>query len=88
MLTSEPSLTCYIPRTQDTSLTCDHSLTRDAPSNRDISLTWESRLTPSGLTQKKKGVARRLWTCLYKYICCGLPSKRANNKVIPETANE
>ncbi|XP_040091486.1 serine/threonine-protein kinase MARK2-like [Oryx dammah] len=42
-----------------------------------------SPVTPSGLTQKKKGVAGRIWSCLSKYLCCGLPSKRAN-KVKPE----
>ena len=46
-----------------------------------------SPVTPSGLTQKKKGVAGRIWRCIFKYLCYGLPSKRANTKVIKETAN-
>ena len=46
-----------------------------------------SPVTPSGLTQKKKGVAGNIWRCLPKYLYCGLPSMRANNKVIQETAN-
>ncbi|XP_059775205.1 serine/threonine-protein kinase MARK2-like [Balaenoptera ricei] len=42
-----------------------------------------SSSTPSGHSQKKQGVARRIWNFVLKHLCCKLPSKRRHNKVSP-----
>lgn len=60
----------------------------DTGSSTLVGQPESTSLSLPGPHQKKKGVAGRIWKCLSRYLCCGLPSKRANNKVIPETANE
>ncbi|XP_061054264.1 serine/threonine-protein kinase MARK2-like [Eubalaena glacialis] len=42
-----------------------------------------SSSTLSGYSQKKQGVAGRIWNFILKHLCCKLPSKRRRNKVSP-----
>ncbi|XP_043735289.1 serine/threonine-protein kinase MARK2-like [Cervus elaphus] len=78
--------------TRDTRGTCDMSgkthCPPDVPDAGSSTLVGQpqnlSPVTPPGLTQKKKGVAGRIWRGLLKHLCCGLPSKRGK-KVSPET---
>ncbi|XP_061012356.1 serine/threonine-protein kinase MARK2-like [Dama dama] len=78
--------------TRDARGTCDVSSEThcppDVPAAGSSTLAGQpqnlSPVTPPGLTQKKKGVAGRIWRGLLKHLCCGLPSKRGK-KVSPET---
>ncbi|KAJ8776154.1 hypothetical protein J1605_015716 [Eschrichtius robustus] len=42
-----------------------------------------SSSTVSGQSQKKQGVAGRIWNFILKHLCCKLPSMRRHNKVSP-----
>ena len=42
-----------------------------------------SSSTLSGHSQKKQGVAGRIWNFILKHLCCKLPSMRRHNKVSP-----